>query len=131
MKQNNIIKPHSKLLRTFFFLSGILATIAYRIIIMLNIYAPKWTNAAWYIGTIGFIIYFGHRYNIQEKKEELVKKHNLLSAVEKPELKGKQKQALDYIVRTTLTSKSRWNSAFILILSTIALIIGIIIDFLI
>ena len=130
MKENKIIKPHPKYLRTFFFLSGIIATIAYRIIIILNIYAPKWTNAAWYLGTIGFIIYFGHRYNIQSKKEKLVEKYDLLNAVENSSIKGKQKLALDYIVRTTLTSKSRYNSAFIFILSTIVLIIGIIMDFL-
>ena len=124
-----IIKPHPKFLRLFFFWSGVIATLAYRIIIVLNFYDPLWVKISWYIGTIGFIIYFLHRYNIQKKRAELVLDYKLIEAVDQiSHLEKEQKQALRYIVKTSLTSKSRWNSMFIFLLSVLALIIGIIMD---
>ncbi len=72
-----IIEPSSKLVRIFFFWTGIIATIAYRIIIFLNIYSSFWVNIAWYIGTAGFVLYFWHRYKVAKRRAELVKKYNL------------------------------------------------------
>jgi len=125
----DIIKPHAKPIRLFFFWAGVIATLAYRIIIVLNYYSPLWVKVSWYIGTIGFILYFGHRYDIQRKRSQLVEDHNLVDVVDKaPCVDEKQREALKYIVKTSLTSKSRWNSGFIFILSVIALIIGIVMD---
>ena len=59
-----IIEPNPKPIRLFFFWAGITATIAYRVIIVLNLYSPFWVKIAWYVGTIGFVLYFGHRFNI-------------------------------------------------------------------
>jgi len=124
-----IIKPHAKLIRLFFFWAGVIATLSYRIIIVLNYYSPLWVKVAWYIGTIGFILYFGHRYDIQKKRSQLVEDYNLVDVVDKtPCVDEKQREALKYIVKTSLTSKSRWNSGFIFILSVVALVIGIVMD---
>ena len=123
------MKSSPKSIRLFFFWSGVIATLAYRIIIILNFYSPLWVKISWYIGTIGFIIYFWHRYHIQKKRSELVLDHKLISAVEKNQYENQeQKEALKYIVKTSLTSKSRWNSGFIFILSVVALVIGIVMD---
>lgn len=124
-----VVKPNIKSVRIFFLVAGIIATIAYRIIILLNFYSPYWVKVSWYIGTIGFILYFGHRFEIQRRRANLVKDYNLIGKVRKiSSIKGKDKQALLYIVRTTLTSRSQWNSGFIFILSVLALILGIILD---
>lgn len=124
-----VIKSNTLEVRMFFFLAGIIATLAYRVIIVLNVYATHLVNFAWYVGTIGFILYFWHRYKVQNKREELVENLHLIDAVKNSDIDGKQKLALDYIVRGIFTSKSRWNSLFIVILSTIALAVGIVIDF--
>lgn len=124
-----VIKPHAKLIRLFFFWAGIIATLSYRIIIVLNFYSPVWVKIAWYIGTIGFIIYFWHRFDIQKKRADLVLEYKLIEVVEKiKHLEEKQKQALYYTVKTTLTSKARWNSLFIFLLSVAALVVGVIMD---
>ena len=127
-----VIEPNPKPVRLFFFWAGIIATIAYRIIIVLNFYSPLWVKVSWYIGTIGFILYFGHRYNVARKRAKLVKDYGLIEAVQQADCIGAQKkEALDYLVKTSLTSKSRWNSAIIFILSLLALIVGIILDLLV
>jgi len=126
-----VIKIHTKPLRLFFFWTGIIATISYRIIIVLNFYSPLWVKVAWYVGTIGFILYFYHRYDIQKKRAELVDKYDLIKVVHDTNcVNEEQKAALGYLVETTKTSKSKWNSAFIAILSLVALIVGIVLDIL-
>lgn len=121
------MKPHpgSKYLRIFFFLSGITATIAYRITPFLT---PFLVKIAWYIGTIGFILYFWHRAHIENKRANLVKDHNLVDVVEKSDIQAEEKSAVSYLVKTSLTSKARYNSAFIVIVSVLALIASIAID---
>ena len=123
------IKANPKSIRLFFFLAGIIATLAYRVIIVLNYYNPLWVKISWYIGTVGFIFYFGHRYNIAQKRAQLISDYKLIEAVKNSQqITKKQKEALHYIVKTSLTSKSKWNSAFIFALSVLALIVGIILD---
>lgn len=123
-----VTEPNPKLIRWFFFWTGIIATVAYRIIIILNIYSPMWVKISWYIGTIGFVLYFGHRFNIAKKRADLVEDYDLVKAVDKSAIDEDQKTALHYLVQTSLTSKSRWNSGFIFILSFLALIVGIVLD---
>ncbi|MDG1950904.1 MAG: hypothetical protein P8J32_08895, partial [bacterium] len=58
------IKTDPKPIKLFYFYIGIIATFAYRIIIVLNFYEPILVKVAWYIGTIGFIFYFWNRYKV-------------------------------------------------------------------
>jgi len=123
------IEPNPKPIRLFFFVMGIIATIAYRIIIVLNLYSSLWVKIAWYIGTIGFIFYFGHRFNVARKRANLVRDYKLVESVDKADcIEPQKKLALHYLVKTSLTSKSQWNSGVIFILSVLALLIGIFID---
>jgi len=116
-------------LRILFFWSGIIATLSYRAVIVLTYFDPLWIKVAWYVGTVGFIIYFGHRYSIEKKRAQLVEDLQLIKAVQDAKDINKEKtEALCYLVETTLTSKARWNSMFIFITSIIALIIGLVLD---
>lgn len=129
MKPLKVIEPNPKFVRLFFFWAGIIATVAYRIIIVLNWYSPLWVKVSWYIGTIGFVLYFWHRFNVAKKRARLIKDYELIEAVDKVDcIDPQRKLALRYLVKTSLTSKSRWNSAIIFILSIIALFVGIFID---
>ena len=119
------IEPSPKLFRWFFFLAGIIATIAYRIIFLLS---PYWIEVAWYIGTVGFILYFGHRTIVETKRANLVKEYDLMGAVEQSDIHGDKKKALLYLIKTSLTSKARYNSFFIFILSFIVLILNLAMD---
>jgi len=123
-----IIEPSPKPIRWFFFWTGLIATIAYRIIIVLNLYSALWVKVSWYIGTVGFILYFGHRYDVARKRANLVKDHDLVGALDNCDIDSDQKQALHYLVKTSLTSKSRYNSALIFILSFLALIVALYLD---
>lgn len=122
------IKNYSKSLKFFFFLAGIIATFAYRVIIVLNFYSPYWVKVAWYVGTIGFILYFGFRFSVQRKEFHVVKDYDLVKIIRESKIKPKDKKVLNHVVKTIANSKARWNSLFIFLLSILALIIGIILD---
>lgn len=122
---------HPKWIRMFFFWCGILSTFSYRAIVVLNFYGKFWVQLAWYVGTIGFIIYFAHRYQISEKRAKLIQQHNLEEKVKNlQELSTDDKEAMEYIFTTLHSSKEKWNNIFLFVASGIALLIGIYLDFL-
>ncbi len=124
------IKAHAQSVRLFYFWAGIIATFAYRVIIVLNFYSPVWVQIAWYIGTVGFSVYFWHRYDIQKKRAQMVVDYQLSDVIATASFDSPEQQAaLEYIVKTTATSKSKWNSMFIFVLSVLALIVGVVLDF--
>ena len=125
-----LIKPNPKPIRLFYFWAGIIATIAYRIIIVLDFYSPSWVKTAWYIGTIGFVLYFGHRFNVARKKAKLIQDYRLIEAIDNSDIDPQKKLALHYLAKTTVTSKSRYNAAAIFLLSLLALLVGILLDIL-
>jgi len=84
----------------------------------------------WYIGTIGFVIYFAHRFQISEKREKLIVDTKLIHTVSvMDEFTHEQKDALHYILGTLVSSRERWNYIFIFVTSALALIIVIYLDF--
>lgn len=115
---------HPRWIRELFFWVGIIATIAYRIIIIVDKFNPNISRLMWYIGTVGFIIYFYHRYQISEKRTRLIKQHNLDIKVENGEpFTDEDKKVMDYIFTTLKSTKEKWNYIFIFVVSALALIL--------
>ena len=113
-----------------YFIIGLIAAFAYRVIIVLNFFDPLWVKIAWYTGTIGFVIYFWNRYNVVQTYRQLIEENELVDTVK--HLKGvskRQREALLHIVSTLNTTKAQLNYVFIFILSAIALVVGIYLDF--
>ncbi len=117
--------------RIFMFALGIVATIAYRIIVVLNHYGPLAVQVAWYIGTIGFVWYFAHRFKIENKRDKLITEMNLAAKIENSEnLNDTERQSLVYILKGLQTSLSKWNYIAIFVFSALALAYGFVQDFL-
>ena len=124
------IKTHSKAIRLFYFWVGIIATFAYRVIIVLNFYSNTWVKISWYVGTIGFIVYYIHRFDISKKRSRVIIEHGLREKLDHPEkLDEADHQALAYILDTLVSSKEKWNNYFIFILSGLVLVVGVLLDF--
>jgi hypothetical protein len=125
------IKPHSNAVRLFYFWAGIIATFLYRAIIVTTDLSTFWTKVFWYVGTVGFILYFAHRFQVSEKREHLIVENELDKKIAKlKELDENDRAAMEYIFKTLVSSKERWNYIFIFVTSGIALLIGIYLDFL-
>jgi hypothetical protein len=118
----------NKYYRWLVFFVGLVATLAYRIIIILNYYSSLWVEIAWYIGTIGFIWYFAHRYRVQNYHASLVRDKKLTEKICQNKLTKDDCDALLYLLKSTSSSKAKWNSIAIFILSAAALLYAIVLD---
>ncbi len=125
------MKPvvHSPFVRSFYFWVGIISTLAYRIVVVLTHVDPIWLKISWYIGTVGFILYFAHRYQISELRSNLIKENKLSEKVNNiSELSSEDKEAIGYIFTTLQSTKEKWNYIFIFVCSALALIAGLYLD---
>ncbi len=125
----------SPLYRITVFYIGIIATIAYRILLILTPLGKTWVDTTWYIGTIGFVWYFAHRYHVERKRDGAGRHANLLQIerrfTEKLEngstLSTEDRSILAAELKSLLSSRSRWNYIAIFIASGVALAYDIII----
>jgi hypothetical protein len=124
-------KMHHRFYRELVFYVGVIATVVYRMIIFLNRLPDHfWSDIAWYIGTLGFVWYFAHRYNIEEHREQVIKERNLETKVAAGEtLSADDKQALVQTLKSLESSKARWNYIVIFVVSGLALLWDILIRF--
>ncbi len=121
---------HRKSARLFFFWSGIAATFAYRIIVVLQNIDGPWAKIAWYVGTIGFVVYFIHRYQISETRARLISERQLRQKVtEVQNLSVEDRSAMEYVFATLVSSREKWNYVAIFVMSGIALALGVYLDF--
>lgn len=120
---------NSSVYRVLIFLVGVIATIAYRLIIVLNHYSQFWVEALWYIGTIGFIWYFAHRFNIENRRDRLIEKLELVEKIKNGQsFNAEDKAALIYILKSLGTSLAKWNYVAIFFFSFLAMAYAIYID---
>lgn len=124
-----MVKLHSSFYRIFIFTVGVIATIAYRAVIVLNNYSPFWLEVFWYIGTVGFILYFGHRFNVENKRDRLIEKLELVKKVEAGQpLNNEDKTALLYVLKSLESSLAKWNYIAIFFFSGLAIAYALYVD---
>ena len=112
--------------RYFMFALGVVATIAYRIIVVLNYYSPVLVQIAWYVGTIGFVWYFAHRFKIEKRRQKLIERLQLITKVKQANnFNEEEKDALTYVLNSLQTSLASWNYIAIFVFSALALIYGL------
>lgn len=127
----SVPRLHSKSLRALFFWVGIIATFAYRVIIFFSDANPVLLKAAWYVGTVGFIVYFIHRYQISQRRAQAIQDFRLAEKVSTlTELSADEKAAMAYVFSTLRSTREKWNYVFIFVSSGAALLAGVYLDFL-
>ncbi len=113
---------NSSVYRILIFIIGVIATIAYRIVIILNHYSQSWVEMSWYIGTVGFIWYFAHRFNIENRRDNLIRKLHLIEKTQSDQsFNSEDKNALLYILKSLDTSLAKWNYIAIFFFSFLAI----------
>jgi hypothetical protein len=117
-------KVHTPFYRYAVFVAGIVATIAYRILIFVD--AKKFSDlyvAIWYAGTLGFVWYFAHRYNIENKRSHLITKARLSAKIANQEkLSDSDRQILLYTINSLQSSMAQWNYVVIFLASGLAML---------
>ena len=116
----NIPTLHRPATRAFFFWTGIIATILYRAIIFFTIANTVVLRTIWYIGTIGFIIYFLHRYDIAKRRSRVIQELQLAEKIPQlKELSDTDRAGMNYLFATLQSSHEKWNY-YVIFASSIA-----------
>ncbi|MBF0385651.1 MAG: hypothetical protein HQL27_07235 [Candidatus Omnitrophica bacterium] len=109
---------------------GIVATIAVRVVTILSDIKPIWGKFAWYVGVIGFIIFFAYKYLVFEQRSRLISERHLIEKINKRENFNEEDYTVVSIMLCDLRSNlERVNYQFIFISSLISLLVAIYLDF--
>jgi pilus assembly protein TadC len=55
-----------------FFILGLLSSVAFRAIILLQKFDPAWVRPVWYFGVLGYMIFFMYRYRISQRRKRTI-----------------------------------------------------------
>lgn len=113
-----------------FFIIGIIATIAIRLVTVLIDIQPIYGKIAWYIGVGGFFLFFIYKFRIYRERRDSIEKANLVQKLsKKSELSENDYNVISSILCALRSRKELINYIFIFALSAIALMLAVYFDF--
>ncbi len=121
-------RPHivPKYVTYGFFLIGLFSAIAFRAIIVLQRMEPNWVRPVWYLGVVGYILFFFYRFGITKKRKKAISDYALIEKVESKTLSDEDRKVLLYLLSSIKVSLEDMNYALIFFLSIVAIAADII-----
>lgn len=112
-----------------FFIIGLIATIAIRIVIILMPMNPVYGKAAWYVGVGGFFIFFLYKYRIIQSRTAIIRQNELVNKIKhQGQLSKEDYNVIGLILCSLSSKKEKINYIFIFGLSAAAIVIALYID---
>lgn len=109
-----------------FFALGIISAIAFRVIIVFQHIEPSWIRPVWYVGVLGYMVFFFYRYYITEKRKKAIEDFQLIEKVKANAcLTDEDREVVIYILSSIRKSPENVNYFIIFLLSIIAIIVDI------
>jgi len=113
-----------------FFIVGIIATIAMRVVTVLMYTNPVYGKVAWYIGVTGFFAFFIYKFQISQTRSKLIDEKNIQDKIDsQSQLTEEDYRIISGILCSLRSRKERVNFIFIFVLSAVALLAAIYVDF--
>jgi len=113
-----------------FFIIGLIATIAIRVVTVLIHVEPVYAKIAWYIGVVGFFIFFVYKFRVSRSRSRSILRRDLVKKVNNRENLTQEDYGLLGAILCGLSSKKELiNYFFIFTLSAIAILLAIYMDF--
>jgi len=114
-----------------FFIIGMIATIALRVVTVLAHFDPVYGQIAWYIGVAGFFIFFIYKYRVDRARYRLIQRSRLTEKLgQKGDLDADDRRLVGSILCALSSNKDRINYLLIFVTSALALLIAFYYDFL-
>jgi len=117
-------KPHTvpKSVIYAFFVLGLISAIAFRAIIIFQHLEPAWVRPVWYIGTVGYFLFFLYRYLITRKRKHAIERYQLIEKLKQNAcLQEEDREVVLYLLSSLKYSLEDVNYALIFILSVLAI----------
>jgi len=121
--------PHtvSPLVINLFFVIGLISAFAFRVLILFVHIRPEWFRPTWYVGIMGYIIFFLYRYGISQKRKRAVADYRLIDKLQQEApLSGEDREVLIYLLSSIQKSRENINYLFIFALSLVAVLLDIV-----
>jgi len=113
-----------------FFIIGLVATVAVRIVTVLINISPIYGKIAWYIGVSGFLIFFIYKFNVNRALARIIDKENLIEKARiQKAFSSEEHNLIAEILCNLRSEKERINYFFIFAVSALALLFAIYFDF--
>jgi hypothetical protein len=114
----------------FFIIVGFIATVSIRVVTVLMSIDPVYGKTAWYIGVLGFVIFFVYKYKVFKMRAHLIEQHDLLRKLAKGDpLPREDRDILSQLLCKIKSNKERVNFLFIFVVSAITLVVAMLFDF--
>jgi hypothetical protein len=111
---------------------GLVATLAIRLVNVFMNFSPFWAKVSWYIGIVGFFIYFLYKFRQSRSLERRLKMSGLIKRVsENQQLTSHDYAALKGILCQSRSKSDAINYFFIFFTSGIALLLAVYQDFIV
>jgi len=105
-----------------FFLLGLLSSVAFRAIILLQKYSPDWVRPVWYFGVLGYMLFFIYRYFISQRRKRAIEHTGIIEKIRTGEpLSSEDRDAALYLLNSVRKSQEDWNYLAIFVLSIVAI----------
>jgi len=113
-----------------FFIIGLIATVAIRVVTVLMHVNPFYGQIAWYVGVVGFLLFFIYKFRIYARHSKVIREKDLVAKIEeKQALSEEERRLLSGILCGLSSKKESINYFFIFFLSAVALLIAVFFDF--
>jgi len=114
-----------------FFIIGLIATVAVRAVTVLVHIDPVYGQIAWYVGVLGFFIFFVYKFKVEHARSQLIKKSRLMQKISQEDnIEKGDRELIGSLLCALSSNKDRINYFVIFVSSAIALAIAIYLDFL-
>lgn len=114
-----------------FVVIGMIATISIRLVTILMNFNPFYAKVAWYIGVIGFLAFFIYKFKVSKARAKFIVQKGLINKIgNKEQLSKDDYDDLEGLLCGLASKKERINYFFIFVLSALALLLAIYMDFL-
>lgn len=109
-----------------FFAIGLMSALSFRALMAIKDLQPQLFRPVWYLGIIGYILFFGFRYSITEKRKKAISEFNLVEKLKTgEELTSNDRQVVTYILSSLQKSRENLNYLFIFVTSAIAIFLDL------
>ncbi|WP_406661940.1 hypothetical protein V7O66_05365 [Methanolobus sp. ZRKC3] len=113
----------------FYFWLGLVSAILLRLIIIADYYNGILSKALFYLGVIGYLIFFAHRYHVATRRVAVLRNLELLEKIEtRQSLSKTDYEGLEYILWSLSVSKERLNYLTIFAFSILAIAVSLMFD---
>jgi hypothetical protein len=109
-----------------FFVLGVLSSVAFRAIILLQKYNPAWVRPVWYFGAIGYVIFFMYRYGISQRRKRAISESGIIEKIRTGAvLSSEDRESTLYLLNSVSKSQEDWNYLAIFIMSLVTILLDL------